>query len=408
MPMSSGPSNAQQAMQANLLARQLITGRAIKMTQKIFSNTFNPANNNILNVIPRNVGLILGFWVEIVATLTDPTSTNASVLTGFGPANVLQQVVFTDLNNNVRIQTAGWHLHFINSAKAKWPFGAPRTNTAFPVNFGNNFGGNTAANQSNNLFAAPTTYNTASTPQGVQFLYWVPLAYSDFDLRGAIYANVVNATMNLQLVITPTAQAFVAAAADPTLAVYQVSTTAGSQGWGTTMTVNVYQVYYDQLPMAQNGAPVLPIMDLSTIYELKNTAVTGVTVNQDFPIPYSNFRDFLSTFAIYDNNNAGVVRADGSDVNYWALQSANFTNIFNVAPKYVGMWDRMELRDDFPPSVYYFSTRDKPISTVQYGNMNLILNASIVTSASSAVLVGYEDFALTNTIVGAASLSVAS
>jgi hypothetical protein len=403
MDASSGNA-AQQAMQANNLARALITGRSIKMTQQIYSNTVNPANTNILNIVPRNVGLILGFFVECNFALADPGAGNSYTLSPFGPANVLQQIVFNDLNNNVRIQTSGWHTHFINSVKKRRPFASVSTFSGLPIAYGNNFGGNLAANQAQNIIQAATTYDHTHFAQGVQMMYWVPLAYSDFDLRGAIYANVVNATMNLQLTITPSATAFGANAADPTLAVYNAGSGSSGGAWGTACTVNVYQVYYDQLPVASNGAPVLPIMDLSTIYELKNTSLTGVTVNQDFPIPYSNFRDFLSTVAVFDNQTGGAYPAAGSDIAYWALQSANFTNIFKVTPKYVGLWDRSEINSDFPGGVYYFPSRDKPISTVQYGNLQLILNASTINGTPS-VLMGYEDFALTNTLVGAASLA---
>lgn len=404
--MNGNGNAAMSAAQTNMAARALITSRAVKMTQKIFSSTFNPANGNVVNVIPRNVGLILGFWIEVNATIADPGAGMTYNITNLGAANALQQVLFYDLNNNIRVQTSGWHLHAVNSAKKKRPFGSCDTLISYPMGYGNNFGGNLAANQSQNLFQAASVYDHTHFAQGVQMLYWLPLAYSDFDLRGAIYANVVNATMNMQLTLTPSAQAFVANATDPTLALYEAAAGSSGGAWGTQVTINVYQVYYDQLPVAQNGAPVLPISDLSTIYELKNTALTGLAAGQDFPIPYSNFRDFLSTFAIFDNQTGGAYPVAGSDINYWALQSANFTNIFNVAPKYVGMWDRSEIGDDFPTGLYYFPTRDKPISTVQYGNMNLVLNASTV-NAGAQVLMGYEDFALVNSVVGAASLSTA-
>jgi hypothetical protein len=47
--------------------------------------------------------------------------------------------------------------------------------------------------------------------------YFIPLAYSSNDLRGAVYTNVVNATQNLQITINKTP--FVLAT-DPTNAVY--------------------------------------------------------------------------------------------------------------------------------------------------------------------------------------------
>ena len=391
MPMTQ-QQQAQAAAQANTIARSLITSRAIKMTQNIYSNTFNPANQQVVQVPIRNVGLLLGFWVEITLNVADPVSPNTYDLTKFGPANVLQQVVLSDLNNNVRIQTTGWHLHFVNTAKKRRPFCSANTLSTYPISYGNNW--TTAFGATTQI----THSNYASSP--VNMRYWVPAAYSDYDLRGAMYMNVVNATAYLQLQIATSAQAFVAAGADATQAVYQASGGTPTSGWGPNCTINVYQVYYDQLPISGNNV-VLPFTDLSAIYEVKNVTYTGMVAGQDFPVPYSNFRDFLSTFAVWDN---GGTLDDGTYTNYWALQSANFTNIFKVSPNLAAVLARNEIGDDFPTGVYYFPTRDKPVSSVQYGNMNLILQAQGTINAGAQLLVGYEDFALVNTLVGAASI----
>jgi P3 major capsid protein len=382
------------ASQANGIARNLITGRAIKMTQNIFSQTINPQNQQQVQIPFRNVGLCLGFWVDFDLSIADPGEGNTYSLTPFGPANVIQQVIVTDLNNNVRIQTSGWHLHFVNSAKKGAPFCVARTNTNYPIAYGDNWV--TA------FSASPTLTTGEGNFPDVYMRYWVPLAYSDFDLRGSMYMNVVNATAYLQLNITPSAQAFVAAGSDPTLAVYIGTGGTPTTGWGTTCVINVYQVYYDQLPIGQNGAPVLPMIDLSTIYELKNTTYTGMTSGQDFPIPYSNFRDFLSTFAVWDN---GGTLDTGANTQAWKLQSANFTNIFNISPNLAAIIARNEIQDDYPDGVYYFPSRNKPISTVQFGNMELVLTPTGTVNAGAALLIGYEDFSLVNTLVGAASLN---
>lgn len=387
-------SAAQQAMNANAVARSLITSRAIKMTQNIFSSSFNPDSNGQLQIPFRNVGLVLGFWVEIAITPKVTTAGNA-LLTPFGPANILaanQGIVLTDLNNNVRIQTSGWHMHFVNTAKKRRAFLSTDTLNTYPIAYGDNW--------TQVLQAAEITTSVHNT---LYMKYWVPCAYSDFDLRGAMYMNVVNATAYLQLQITPSTTAFAANGADPTTAVYIYDGTGAGSGWatGNSCTVNVYQVYYDQLPVGQNGAPILPFTDLSAIYEIKNVAYTGISANNDFPIPYSNFRDFLSTFVVWDN---GGTLDTGANTSYWALQSANFTNIFKVDPNLQAAFARSEIGNDFPTGVYYFPTRDKPISTVQYGNMNLVLNATGTINAGATLLVGYEDFALVNTLVGAASL----
>src|SRR5690348_8859058 len=97
------------AQQVNALARAAIKARAVLMRQPIFTQTVTPSNQPTVQINPRNVGLITGFWVKVVATVTNPAGAEIS-LTDFGPANVLSQIQFNDLNNNTRIQTPGWHL----------------------------------------------------------------------------------------------------------------------------------------------------------------------------------------------------------------------------------------------------------------------------------------------------------
>jgi hypothetical protein len=368
------------AYQQNALARSIILQNGVDRIQQIYSGTFNASTSPTLNVAPRNVGLIKGFFVDVVATLT-VGATNPAAITKFGPANILRQISFIDLQNNTRIQTTGWHLHFINTARAQRPFGLSDSLESSPIDYGNNFDVISAP-------AAPAALATAT----VKMRYYVPLAYSNDDLRGAVYANVVNATMNLQLVVN--SSPFVASG-DATEAVY-----SGNSGSIGNCTVTVYQHYVDQLPIGQNGQPILPVMDLSTIYELKNTTLTGMTANQDYPIPYANFRSFLSTIAVYDN--AGTLNV-GTDVNYWAQQSANFTNIFKMTAEETALMTRVRNGVDYPAGVYYFDHRRRPLNTIQYGNIELVLNPSSVGSGAS-ILAGFESFAMINVISGAGSL----
>ncbi len=143
---------------------------------------------------------------------------------------------------------------------------------------------------------------------------------------------------------------------------------------------------------------------MSVIYDIKNATYPGVTVNQDFPISYSNFRDFLSTTVIFDNQLTGVLPVAGGDVSYWALRQANALNIFKYPAKYTGIFSRGVIGDDYPQSMYMFDSRFKPLSTVAFGNMQLILNASTVNAGAQA-LVGFEAFSYQNTIAAASSLS---
>lgn len=386
MPANGAPT-AQQLMQQNALQRQAVLSNAVEMSQQIAALSINPAQQNIVNIQPRAVGLIKGFIVEVTASVTNGAN-DAATRTGFGSANLVRQFQFTDLNNNNRIICPGWHLATINSARQGWVMGgAYAPNVA--MGYGNNW----------NVNSGPA--NLAAGASGtVRHIYWVPLAYSGNDLRGSIYAAVVNATMSLQITLNTTP--FVAAGADPLSAIYSGNGTGGYTA-NSTVDVNVYQVYLDQLPV-MNGGPILPILDLNTVYEIKQTAVGGMSAGQDFPYSYANFRDFLSTVAVFDN---GGAYNTGSDVNYWAMQAANFTNLFKLSPEIVAFNARQTFMADPPAGVYYFSHRDRPINSISYGNMELVLNAKNV-NAGAQLLVGTEAFAQVNQLVGGGATSLSA
>lgn len=414
--MASQQAQQQSAAQINQIARQAIKARSVRMLQSIQSTTIVPGNQPTLTIYPRNVGLICGFWIKVVGTITNGSGVQID-LTQFGPANLLSQIQFNDLSNNTRIQTTGWHLSIINSWKSKRPFGSAligstATNTGAqttsvsyrgedsPIGYGSNW----------TTISAPATI-AASGSGTVTMWYYVPLAYNPDnqnlpDLRGAVYANVVNATMQLFLSFAGTYGSSVCAAngTDSTSSVY-VGDSAGSVAAVTmsSATVSVYQDYYDQLPIGNQGV-LLPILDLATIYELKYTNATAITAGQDFPYQYANFRDFLSTVAVYVNNGSTGAKGTGADINYWALQSANFTNIWKVEPNLLALMSRQHIGADLPPGCYMFDTRGRPISTTQYGNMQLILNAASGTN-NPYMLVAVEDFALVQTLSMAGSLA---
>ena len=381
------PITPQQMMQQNALQRQAVLSNAVEMTQNIAPLSILPSQQNIISIQPRPVGLIKGFIVEVTATLANAAGTAAD-RTGGGSGNLITNFTFNDLNNNVRINTSGRHMAIINSARQGWVMGgayAPNVSMGFGNNWNVNSGAATLA---------------ASAETVVRQIYWVPLAYSGNDLRGSIYAAVVNATMSLQITLNPTP--FVATGADPLNAIYQ-GNAGGNYKAATPVQLNVYQVYLDQLPV-MNGGPILPVMDLNTVYEIKETSVQGIAAGQDFPYSYANFRDFLSTTAVFDN---GGTFNSGSDVNYWALQAANYTKLFQVAPEIAAFNARQTFMADPPPGYYYFSHRDRPINTISYGNMELVLNASSA-SGTAKLLIGTEAFANVNQLVGGGATSLSA
>jgi len=378
--------------QLNAMQRQLVLGSAIERTQVIYSGTVNPTANNLLNIVPQNVGLIKRFIIEVTGTFTAGAGANAT-LTDLGLANVLSNITFTDLNNNTRINTSGLHLALLATAKRRHPYSATGDYNTANTN---------SLSQMLNVppaqwpvFQAQGTIDTTGNGT-VRAVYEVPLAYSDDDLRGSIYANVINATMQLSLTFNTNA---FTAAGDTVGAVY-----TGVAGTFPSAQVTVTQVFLDQLPVNQKGgAVVLPILDISTVYELKNSMFTAIPTGNDFPIPYSNFRDFLSTFVIFNSTGTAAGRTAGTDLNYLAIQSANFTNLIKAGPLYWAKLARDVFNSDLPLGIYYFNSRKKPISTTQYGNMEIILNASAANNAYAIAL--WEDMALLNTLTSAGSLA---
>lgn len=376
------------AQQANQIARAFVLQNAVNDIQQIYSATLTGTiPGQVVNIPIKPVGLIKRFIVQVSFTYIQ-SAAETQTLTTLGTSNIFSQVVLNDLSNQQRVNTTGWHLMAVATQKRGWPFGSSvGTNTTAgtdcPFGYGTNF---------QNVQTAPATVTNVS--KTVYAMFEVPVTYSDTDLRGGIYAGVVQAAMSLQLTVNPNIT--IASTGNANQAVYKSSST--DKGTIGAFTVTVYQNFLDQIPQGDQG-PVLPALDISTAYLLQNTSVTGLTVSNDFPVPYAPFRDFLGTTLIYDNN--GTL-TQGTDINNFALTAANFTNLWKYTPAVAALLSRLKLQIDMPTGSYWFDHRDKPISIVNYGNMQLIINASTVTSCTG--LIGYEMLALINQVTQAGSL----
>jgi len=330
---------------------------------------------SVLTCYLRNVGLVKRLVFRFTATIT--AGAQDLSLTPLGLANFVSNVTFYDLGNNQRINTTGWHLTAVSTAKRRAVFGAAYVSDT-PLGYGNN---------NNRVMYAPTTI-PATTSSEVDFQIEIPFVKNDMDLRGAIYADVTQATMQVQITINP--NMIVASTADPTLAVYQ-SAGAGT-GTISNIQVNFWQNYLDQLPRAQNGAPILPNLDLGTAYLLNNTSSGLPIANQLNSAAFTNARTYESVAFIFDNN--GSLNVNGSDLNNITLTSANMTNLMDVDGKMIGLMERNVIGGDFPAGMYYMDFRHRPIDTNQYGNMQLNVNPSSVEGSGAVILYGWESYGI--------------
>lgn len=409
--------------QANQMARNAILASAKDMWLPIYTAVpVGAIPGQVINIPLRNVGLIKRLLVEVTGTVTlvDAGGGSSLTLTEFGFANLFSNVQLTDLNNQQRINTTGWHLHFIASARRQAAFGAAFYSS--DARMSGAAGATIMVNESGTLTSvtgqgahfgvnvAPNVIVGAAAPgTAAAFRHFVeiPVAYGDYDLRGAIYANVVNATMNLQVTFNPTP--FVAGAlgaVDTTNNIYALSPAVGFVSNTLAVTgFTVYQNFLDQLPMTQNG-PVLPLTDLAHAYMLQMTAFGGITAAQDYPLPYANFRQFLSTMVVFDDSVTfltGGATGPGGNIDFFALETANFTNIFRVDPFTAKLWERQIMNTEFPRGSYYFDSRRQPVITTQQGNTQLIVHPN-AAGATSQINVGWEMLALIGQVTQAGSL----
>jgi hypothetical protein len=346
----------------------------------------NAALGGVYTQVLQNVGLNTKLTIEVSGTISAAAAETLKK-TPFGLSNALSNIQLTDLSNYQRVNAYGCQLFLLNSLRKQQPWGCAYVNDS-PVNMGSTW-------LINNAPAA--VVGAAAVP--FRIFYEVPLAYHDYDLRGAIYAQVTSAQWRLQVTVNPN---FVvgSGAADTLFNCFQ-STTANNVGNVSISSIQVYQHYLDQIPPGPNGMPVLPLLSLAWNYLILNAPQTGILQSNDFPVQYANFRTFLSTIAIFDN--AGTFNT-GSDVNYVGIQVANQTFLEKLDPYMATLKARMYFGDDPPPGVYVFDHRRWPIVTNQFGNTQFVLNANQVNNGASLQMF-YEMLSVQAQAINAGSLA---
>lgn len=383
--VATGPAAQQQANDAAqravlALARPMV--QAFGLMASVSGN--NAAIGQTYTQVLQNVGLNTKLTIECQFDVAQAAGETLNA-TNFGAMNFLSNVTLTDLSNYQRINTYGQHLFMLASLRNQGPFGAAYT-TDTPTKMGSNW----------------TVQNAPAAIAGVKHcrvFYEVPLAYHEYDLRGAIYAQVTSAQWRLQVTVNP--NFIVGSGTTDTLFSGYKSTTAGDVGLVSNVVITVYQHYLDQIPTGNNGMPVLPLLSLAWNYLILNAPQTGMLQGNDFPVPYSNFRTFLSTIVVFDN--AGTFNT-GSDVNYWGIQVANQTFLQKLDPYMATLGARRLMGDDPPPGVYVFDHRRWPIVTNQFGNTQMVLNAAQVTAGASLQMY-YEMLSVQAQAVNAGSLA---
>lgn len=354
------------------------------------SKVLNGPSSNVANTIqitPNGVGLVRKFYCLVNVTFTVATGTTLT-RAPFGPANIMSQITFTDLNNLQRHNTSGKHLCMLNSVKQRSAMGAAFSNDS-PLGFGSNFGG--GAN------ICPASITGANQAVTIGVMYEIPVMYQERDFRGAIYLGTTQASAQIGLTLNN--NLFAPYGTDASDSVFSLNS-GGVAPVINNVTVTPYQEYYDQLPTGSDGLPLLPVSYMQQIYQLINATQNGLVAGSGNSVPLANLRNYMSAIVEFDN---GGTLNPGSDVNFWALQAANMYNFSQLDPITMDYITRREIMDSMPNGVYYFNWRNAPINTTQFGNINLVLNPKTVNT-NAILKMGFEFFSSGTTLAGGGSI----
>lgn len=376
--LAPGGSTAADKMtpaQANALRRSLIWNTAIPVFQQVATKTFTNValGNNVFQVNPIAVGFLRSFYVEITATISNTDTTHAGALTAFGVDNILQNLTFNDFTGNPRHNCSGRSLSFVETAKYGKAAGAANTTDSV-----SGYGSIIASN------VAPTL--TANGSVTVRRVFEVPVMVDNGrNMLGGMWLGVQNQTTSLNITINPNPIGL--PGSDPLNAIYILATggTTIAATPITSCTVTVYQQYWNNVPSARDGSPLLPQLDLQNAYMITETS-SGLTfaAGQDANWNYPTFSKVMGTYFVYDNGAAAL--NPGTDINSLSLKLSNYSILKQYDPYMLDRLVRHQVNDSYPSGSYAIITRQHPLDVSQYPALQLVVNPSSANAGSYAMI----------------------
>jgi hypothetical protein len=317
----------------------------------------------------QRMGVTTGFWLQCTANVTIANA--AATLSPMAPWNIFNIVRYTDFAGVNRVNTNGISLYCMQSVKH------------------NDLSGNAVAGVIPNIGNIDTDILAVPTAEGTANLYWsmwVPLAYDPkSDLRGAILTQTVVGDHYITL------QTANSLSGDPLVSPY--TSTAGNLTLNS-LTIQPFQSYIQPQNLNTNSPLTgLPAIDLSTIYYIEGnyTQNQNISAGGSTYINYPNNRSVLSGLFIFENG--GTFTANGADIENLTLIANSNTFLREMNPRLVRSMMRGQLGGDLPTGIYYIGSRQQPILTNLYGNVQLKFDINTVNSGNTQIMSQYESFA---------------
>jgi hypothetical protein len=364
----SGSSSTPNPYQQNAMARAQLLQTGVAMIKKLPQVTMGLGQQ--VQIPGQRMGVTTGFLLQVTANVTIANA--AATMSELAPWNLFNRVLYTDFAGTNRINTNGISLYAMQCIKNNDLAGNPMPGII--PNIGN---------IDSDILSMPTAVGTAN----INFDLWVPLAYDPkSDLRGAILTQTV---VGDHYVTLQTANAL---SGDPYVAPY---TSTGANLTLNSLTIQPFQMYIQPQNLnPANPLAGLPAIDLSTIYYVEGnyqTASGVIAAGGDTFINYPNNRSVLSGLFIFENG--GAFTANGTDISALTLIANSNTNLREMNPRALRAAMRTQLGGDLPQGIYYVGSRQQPILTNLYGNVQLKFSIATVNAGVTQIISQYESFA---------------
>lgn len=373
-------NNASVSMETmNMIARNAIVTKAIATfvnggEESLLINAGDLAMVD-KSTSPPTLGVQLGFLITVEATFTNSTG-DVLTLTPFGASNLLQNVTYYDPQNTMRTNVSGRMLDMWMAQKQGTPLGDSVTpDDGYGVRYGNSW----------NFNYAPTTIASGATTT-IRKMFYLPLAMSEYDLRGAVWGNLQQAYQRLNFKFSNAATFIASSTECPVGAVYQSASATKTISFSNFKYRVKLHTYAQNLPVNSQGQYLAPLQDFGTVYGMNETIATGLTANQRMSVAYPNAWSYLATQVIFVN---GTQLNAGTDVTELEIATASGVSFGKFTPYEHTFTTANRIGVSPPLGAYYDSHHKTPIRTSDYGTVSWGLTPNVVNT-NAYLQIAYE------------------
>lgn len=370
MRNNAAPKSPAQIAAENASLRAALLQSAPRMRKNVITAVAGTGQTTRLKLF--NVGVLTKLLLRVTADITIGTA--IAVPSGKAPWNLISRVRLTDYDGQDRVNLSGFQLWIINSVRQGAPYGYNNMTAAITATFTNP--------------QVPTAIGAGT----IAFFIEIPVAFDVDnpivqlqDLRGAIMAQTAVGEMYLNIDWTNSLYTN-----NDVDSVYAGAATTTVVGASTNyITVTMWQDYLMPQAIGPGGAIPLPGIDLMTVYELTGNVRSSDNLanGSEKLLNYPNVRSVIGAYFGFVNNGAL------SNAVSQFRQIANGNNILIDNTSLSQLFaQRQRLENDLAAGVYFQLSREHPIETALFGNVQIGITPNAAITGSAYIEQGFESF----------------